>query len=131
MTKQPNEPKQSSDAVEALKIAAKGLRMPSETDAPFEAFAWDDAGELTPARVLQLAGQPKGMAVEESSLDDLFATVPSEDRTKFQKLRQAIQEQLSGVKVYKVGDEAERKVYIVGKAKDGHLAGLKTTVVET
>jgi hypothetical protein len=46
-------------------------------------------------------------------------------------LRQVIQDQLSGVKVYKVGDEAEREVYMVGKAKDGRLAGLKTTVVET
>ena len=41
------------------------------------------------------------------------------------------EEQLSGVKVYKVGDEAERQVYIVGKAPDGRWAGLKTTVVET
>ena len=40
-------------------------------------------------------------------------------------------EQLSGVKVYKFGDEAEKEVYVVGKAKDGQWAGLKTTVVET
>jgi hypothetical protein len=31
----------------------------------------------------------------------------------------------------KVGDEAERDVHIAGKAKDGRLAGLKTSVVET
>jgi histidine triad (HIT) family protein len=122
---------QQNATVEALKNAAKGLRMSSETDAPFEAFAWDDSDELTPDRLLQLAGEPKGTSVEEISLDDLFATVPSEDKPKFQRLRQAIQEQLSGVKVYKVGDEAERQVYIVGKAKDGRWAGLKTTVVET
>jgi hypothetical protein len=42
-----------------------------------------------------------------------------------------LQEQLSGVKVYKVGDEAEKQVYIVGKTADGKWAGLKTTVVET
>jgi hypothetical protein len=88
-----------------------------------------DAGELTPDRLLKLVGQPQGTAVEETSLDDLFATVPSEDKAKFQKLLQVIQEHLSGVKVFKVGDEAERDVYIVGKAKDGRLAGLKTTVV--
>jgi hypothetical protein len=40
-------------------------------------------------------------------------------------------QQLSGVKVYKVGDEAERDVYIVGKASDGKTAGLKTKGVET
>jgi histidine triad (HIT) family protein len=123
--------KQPIDAVEALRSAAKGLRMPSETDAPFEVFAWDDTGELTAGRVLQLTGEPKGTAVEETSLDDLFAKVPSDDKAKFQRLRQPIQEQLSGVKVYKVGDEAEREVYIVGKAKDGRLAGLTTKVVET
>jgi hypothetical protein len=123
--------KQQSTAVEALKQASKGLKMPSETDAPFDVFAWDDSGELTPGRVLELAGEPKGTAVEETTLDDLFATVPSEDKAKFQKLRQVIQEQLSGVKVFKVGDEAERDIYIVGKTKGARLAGLKTTVVET
>jgi hypothetical protein len=43
----------------------------------------------------------------------------------------AIRQQHSGVKVYKVGDEAQRDVYIVGIASDGKVAGLKTKVVET
>jgi hypothetical protein len=30
-----------------------------------------------------------------------------------------LQEQLSGVKVYVVGEEAEKQVYIVGKTKAG------------
>jgi hypothetical protein len=38
---------------------------------------------------------------------------------------------LSGVKADKVGDEAEKTAYIVGRTKDSHWAGLKTTVVET
>jgi hypothetical protein len=125
MTKQPN------PAVEALKRASKGLMMPSESDAPFTAFAWDDGAELTHDRLLQITKQPKGTTVEENTLDDFFATVPSEDKAKFQKLRQVITGQLTGVKVYKIGDEAERDVYIVGKAKDGRWGGLKTTVVET
>jgi histidine triad (HIT) family protein len=123
--------KQQDETLEALKSAARGLRMPSETDAPFEVFAWEDAGKLTPDLVLRLTGEDKGTAVEESSLDELFATVPSEDKARFQKLRQALREQLGGVRVYKVGDEAERLVYVVGKAKDGRWAGLKTAVVET
>ena len=40
-------------------------------------------------------------------------------------------EAVLGVKVFKVGDEAERQVYLVGKATDGRWVGLKTTVVET
>ncbi len=123
--------KQQNATVEALRNASKGLQMPSETEAPFEAFAWDDSGALTHDRLLKLAGQPDGTTVEESSLNDLFGTVPSEDRGKFQKLRQVIESQLTGVKVHKVGDEAERAIYIVGKATDGRWAGLRTSVVET
>jgi hypothetical protein len=33
--------------------------------------------------------------------------------------------------VYKVGEDAEKAIYIVGKTKDGQWAGLKTAVVET
>jgi hypothetical protein len=44
--------------------------------------------------------------------------VPSEDRAQFQLL---IQEQLSGVKVYRVGDEPEPEVCVVGMTKDAAL----------
>jgi histidine triad (HIT) family protein len=120
-----------SPVLDALRQASKGLRMPSESDAPFTPFAWEGGGDLNPERLVQLAHEPKGASVEEDTLDNLLQTVPSADRPKFGKLRQALQEQLAGVKVYKVGDEAERSVYIVGKTKDGKLAGLKTSVVET
>jgi hypothetical protein len=82
-------------------------------------------------RLLELAGAEKGTAVEEDTLDRFFHAVPPEDKAKFDRLAKAIQEQLSDIKVYKVGDEAEKDVYLVGQTKDGHLAGLKTTVVET
>ena len=78
-----------SPAVEALKKASKGLRMPSETDAPFRAFQWDDAGDLTHDRLLALAHQPKDTAVEETDLATLFQTVPKASRPKFQALRDA------------------------------------------
>ncbi len=42
-----------------------------------------------------------------------------------------LKEQLSGIEVYRVGDEAEKTAYIAGKTKDNRWAGLKTTVVET
>jgi hypothetical protein len=74
---------------------------------------------------------PKGAAVEETTLDDMLSAVPEEDRPRFDKLAGAIKGQLSGVKVYKVGDEPERQVYVVGRTADGQWAGLKTTVVET
>ena len=119
-------------AVEALRKAARGLLLPSETDAPLKPFLWEGAGgKLSKDRVRELAGAGEDASVEETSLDDLFETVPDEDRPNFEKLSAAIRQQLSGVKVYKLGDEAERDVYVVGKTQDGQWAGLKTRVVET
>ena len=121
--------------LDALKKASKGLLFSSESDAPLEPFAWPaDAAKpaaLTPARVLALARAAPGTAVEVTTLARLFAMVPSEDRAKFQALQKTLGEQLSAIKVYKVGDEAEKAVYIVGKTADGRWAGLKTSVVET
>ena len=95
-------------AVDALEKASKGLLFPSESEAPLKPFVWKGTGDnLTPDRVRELAGAAKGASVEQTSLDDLFATVPTEDRPRFDKLAAAIKGQLSGVKAYKVGDEAD------------------------
>jgi histidine triad (HIT) family protein len=119
-------------AVEALRHASKGLLFPSESDAPLEPFLWGQpTGPLTPDRVRQLATAEEDEAVEETTLDALLHTVPSEGRPQFDKLAAVIREELSGVKVYKVGDEPEKQVYVVGLTKDSQLAGLKTSVVET
>jgi hypothetical protein len=80
---------------------------------------------------LELAGAEQGTAVEEVTLPALLRTIPPEAKAKFDQLVKTLKELLSGIKGYKVGDEAEREVYIVGKTKDGQWAGLKTTVVET
>jgi len=116
--------------LDALRKASKGLRYTSETDAPLEPFAWP-AGTMTQDVVRQHAGAGKHAAVEETTLESFFRAVPPEDQAKFQALAKTLQAQLSGIKVYKVGDEAEKQAYLVGKTPDGRWAGLKTTVVET
>src|SRR5262249_19052086 len=103
----------------------------SETDAPLVPFAWAGGGDLTEDRLRELAGAEPETAVEQTTLDRFFRTVPSEDRATFTALAHALQAQLSGVKVYKVGDEAEWQAYVVGETAEGRGAGLKTTVVET
>ena len=118
-------------ALVALQKASRGMRMPSEEDAPFEAFLWDDGADLTAGRLQHLAGQPEGVGVEEDTLEGQWRTVPAEDREQFQRLRQAIAQHLSGVKVFRVGDEPHKDVYLVGRTPDGKLAGLKTSVVQT
>jgi hypothetical protein len=69
--------------------------------------------------------------VEEVSLADPLRTIPPEDKAKFDKLVKTLKELLTDIKGYKVGDEAERELFIVGKTKEGQWAGLKTSVVET
>jgi hypothetical protein len=68
----------------------------------------------------------KRTAVETTSLDEVVTTVPSEVLRRFHKLADTIQQQRSGGKVYKVGDE-ERDVDIVGKTPDdpfGEVSGI-------
>jgi histidine triad (HIT) family protein len=103
--------------LDALRKASKGLRYTSETDAPLEPLVWPDA--------------PKLAGAKERTLDSFFHAVPSEDKAKFQKLADVLKQQLSDIKVYTVGNEAEKQAYIVGKTTDGRWVGLKTTVVET
>ena len=117
--------------LEALQEAVKGLLYVSETEAELEAFVWDEAGELKPDRLVALAGAAKRTAVEETPLDAFFRTISTEDLPKFGKLAKVMQRDLASVKVYKIGDEAEKLVYVVGKTKDGRWAGVRTSVVET
>ena len=118
-------------ALTALQQAAEGLVYTSESEDRLEAFLWEDGGKLTRKHLLELAGAEAGTKVEEPSLEDFLHAVPPEDRAGFDRLAKVIGEQLSGVTVYKIGDEAEKEAYVVGKTGDGRWAGLKTTVVET
>src|SRR5262245_24219710 len=84
--------------LDALKKASKGLLFPSETDAPLEPFVWEDGGDkLTEGHVLKLAGTDEGTTVEQTSLEELFRTVPPEDKAKFDRLAQVLKEQLSSI----------------------------------
>src|SRR5262249_43992583 len=88
--------------LDALQQASKGLLWPSESEAPLEPFLWKDGGALTHERLLELAGAEEGTAVEETDLGSLLRTIPPEDRAKFDRLAKVLQEQLAGIKVYKV-----------------------------
>jgi hypothetical protein len=123
--------KKKDGVLDALTKAAKGLQFISETEADLEPFVWEHGGRLTDKRLLELAGEEEGTVVEQQSLDDFFQAVPPEDKDKFDRLAGVLKEQLSDITVYKVGDEAEKSAYIVGRTADGRWAGLKTTVVET
>jgi hypothetical protein len=123
-------PMKSNPVVDALKSAVQGLLYISETEAELEPFLWD-AGELTEKRLLELTGADKATTVEEETLDDFFRPVSKEDKPKFANLAKVFKEQMTGVKVFKVGDEPEKQILVVGMTNDGQWAGVKTSVVET
>jgi hypothetical protein len=124
-----------------LKEASAGLQYPSETNAPFEAFGWPQGeGKPDKARVLELAGLPPDTPVRVKTVDAFFKDATEEqdwmdqderaEAQGFRQLVQTIKGALSDVKVFVVGQEAEKDAYIVGRAESG-WAGLKTKVVET
>src|SRR6266513_53777 len=105
----------------ALRRAVGGLLYPSETDAPFEPFVWEEA-KNTAAAVRRLAGLPRTAKCQQMALDDFFGDLLEE--TEFQALREAIESTLSDVKVYRCGS-IKVTYFVVGTSGDGRLAGLK------
>ncbi|HEX3148185.1 MAG TPA: nuclease A inhibitor family protein [Gemmataceae bacterium] len=121
----------SSTVAKTLAKTSKDLVFVSETEAGFEPIEWKvgDAS-LTHDRVLDLADFEPDATITEMTLKDFFRAVPKADRAKFDKLTEALEANLSDIHVYKIG-ETECEVYIVGRAADGTVTGLKTDVVET
>lgn len=127
--------------LEALRQAAVGVLMPSETDAPFEPFFWPNAKveELTPERVAELAAAPAGARVEPVSLRSFFRNATkvedwhnAEEAAQVERFRglvKALKEQLADAKVFRIG-ETKMDCYVVGGVEGG-CGGLKTQVVET
>jgi len=92
--------------LDVLQMAVKGLTYSSESDAPLEAFILEEEPSLTKKKILNLAGVEQNTAIETDALEDFFHAVPPEDKAKFDELAKTLQEQLSNIKVYKIGDEA-------------------------
>ena len=90
--------------------------------------------------MLKRARKPPKTPVQELSLQDFFKELTEgqdwhgdEEKAavqKYRKLQEAVQANLSGAKVFKVG-QRKADVYIVGKTDEGDWGGLKTTAVET
>jgi hypothetical protein len=127
-----------------LKEKVKGLLYMSEADFALRPFVWEKAKVGTDAMTAQtLAAYRKisaDKAVEEVAFADFFAPMtkdeswhgPEEKASAegFRQLVQALQSNLTDLKVFKVGD-AKKDVYVIGKTPEGDFAGVTTKVVET
>jgi Nuclease A inhibitor-like protein len=128
-------------AIAALAEASKELLYQSESDEPFTTFNWKKAdGALTADKVLKRAGKRANSPVAEVTLKDFFADPTTEEDwhgdeekaivEQYRKLLEVIQQNLSEVKVFKVGAR-KVSIFIAGKTDEGDWAGLKTIAVET
>jgi hypothetical protein len=131
----------TSETAKALEQSADGLTYESETDEPWTAFAWPTAtGEPTGTAVRQLGKHKPGARVDEKTLDEFFAPLVGEQdwygdeeratAAKYRALLDTVKRNLTAAKVVRVGGR-KKAVYVVGTAKEGGWAGLKTIAVET
>ncbi|MGD2181318.1 nuclease A inhibitor family protein [Lusitaniella coriacea] len=112
----------------------------SETDAPFEVFAWSDGEEMTPKNLLQKIDRALDTTVKMVDLDKFFKNAIAEQdwydeeereiAQRYRSLVETLKQSLSKIKVYQVG-QTEIDVYIVGQLPSGNWVGLSTKVVET
>ena len=124
----------------ALQEATEGLLHMSESDYPFEVVRWSGSEQLSPEYLRRVAGADSGAKVEETTVEEFFRVPAGEqewkndsqlaEARKYQRLRNLLEENLTGIKVYRIG-EINIGVYVVGMSAEGNWLGVSTRVVET
>jgi hypothetical protein len=125
--------------IEELREATRGLTYMSESDYPFEVFKWDVA-EPTDEFLRGLTGEVADAQIETRTAADFFRVAASQAQWKnkeqlaearsFQSLQRLLEENLTDLKVFRVGT-INIPVYIAGRGASGEWLGVSTRVVET
>lgn len=123
---------------EELTEATRGLLFMSESDFPLEVVRWK--AEPTPEFLRGLTAQDASSPVEEGSATELFRAAASEadwkgeaelaSARRFQSLMRLLEDNLKGLKVFRVGT-INMPIYVVGLGASGDWLGISTRVVET
>jgi len=133
--------KKSRSLASRIEDACRGLAYISETDAPVTPFEGEAVlGEVGIETILQQTGGGENEAVRETSFEKFFERLTADREwhgefervraKKFLDLQRLIEENLSELKVFKIGDVRIR-IYAVGLDSAGHLMGITTNAVET
>lgn len=125
--------------IEELREATRGLTFMSESDYPFEVFNWGTA-EPTDEYLRGLAGEAADAPVETKTTADFFRNAAAEAEwknaeqldtaRKFQTLLRLLEQNLTDLKVFRVG-AINIPVYVAGRSAAGNWLGVSTRVVET
>lgn len=117
------------DLLQRLRAAAGDLTYPSDSDEPFDPFAWPDAPGDAAA---QVRGRAAHRPVEVVPAGRFFAELAdADDADRFAALHVELGRLLSGLTVVRVAGRPEVDVYLIGRTVGGGWAGLHTVSVET
>ena len=133
--------KSDDQLIDELREATRGLLFMSESDYPLEVVRWEGvAAQPAPDFLRGLTGHADSEPVETQSAAEFFrvaaaeAEWKSEDELttarKFRALVRLLEENLSGLTVFRVGT-VNVPVYVVGRSPSGAWLGVSTRVVET
>lgn len=119
---------------ERLKQLTRDLSFQSESDYPVKPFFKDGKGRKSfeaakPARQVDF----DSFFANATANEDWHGTEEKETVRRYRELVAALKENLTDLKVYKVGKAsgAEFDIYVVGTTADGDFAGVATKVIET
>lgn len=132
--------KNSDELFREITHACEGLFYVSETDAPVLAFSGSEATEVSGEIILHQTGGKAEERVKEIAIDDFFGRLTAVKdwfgerekamAKKFLDLQKLIEENLSDLKVIKIG-AIRLRIYVVGIDNAGRLMGIMTEAVET
>lgn len=108
-----------------LRRASAGLLVMSESDYPFELIEWSGETTITSEYLCSVSERPASTPIEETDTKSFLG-----ENERFQTLQTVIEENLSDVKVYKVGT-INIPVYIVGRSPEGNWLGVSTRLIQT
>lgn len=132
----------SDPLLDSIARACNGLVVTSETDAPVVAveFRVPLGSLLTAQDVLRLVGRDVETRIEEQSLREFFEPLgrrrdwhdgrDAEMARRFRRLERILQRRLTDARVFRIGDRSI-DVCLLGRARDGRIVGVQTSVVET
>lgn len=120
--------------------SCEGLIYISETDEPITAFLSERRADEKPENtLLQLSPNTNDQA-EEINFDNFFerltrerdwhGAIEKERVQKFRTLKKTLEDNLTQLKVLKVG-RVRKDIFVVGRDKDNRLLGVRTESVET
>lgn len=123
-----------------IKKASEGLYYISETDAEILPFSGSKASEVSSQEILNQAKSDQNANVEErdfsefferlTKIQEWFGAEETENARKFAELKDLLQQNLSELKVFKIGS-IQLDIYAVGLDSENILTGIKTKAVET